>query len=71
MMKIRLFPKIRFINYHKSCPASKGIWKQWFQVKRFWGGKIIEINIRHLGISIDFRKNWIEDMFKREKEGGK
>lgn len=61
-MRKRLIPKIRVGNYHKTVPASKGIWTKWFHVEKFWGGSIIQIQIKHYFVSLDFRKSWVEDM---------
>ena len=60
--KKRLIPKIRFTNFHKLFPITEGIWNKWFDVKKVWGGSIIEIQIKHYQISLDFRKNWLDDM---------
>ena len=58
----RLFPKVRFTNFHETFPISKGIWNEWFNIQRTWGGSIIELRIKHYQISLDFRKNWLDDM---------
>jgi len=60
--KKRLIPKIRFTNYHKEFPITKGIWNRWFVVKKAWAGSIIEIQVRHFQLSLDFRKNCMSDM---------
>ncbi len=57
--------KISFINYRKSFPTMVGGFNKWFQIKRFWSGRIININVKHYAISLDLRKNWIADMISK------
>lgn len=55
--------KIRYINYRKDFPSmGKGAFSRWFTFSRHWGGKIIEIGIRHHAINLDLRKDFISDM---------
>jgi hypothetical protein len=59
----RLIPPVRYVNFRKSYPnAGKGCWKQWVNVQRFWGGRIIHFKIRHHTLIFDFRHNYIADM---------
>ena len=58
----RILPKISYTNWHKQPNVPRGLWKQWLQIKRFWGGRIIYIQVRHHQIELDFRKNWLADM---------
>ncbi len=37
-------------------------WSSWFNVTRYWSGKLIYISIKHFVISIDLRKDWVKDM---------
>jgi len=68
-LKKRLIPKIRFTNYHKLFPITRGIWNEWFKCQRMWGGSIVEIRVKHYQLSLDFRKNWMKDMlYSNEKE---
>lgn len=64
---MRIIPKIRFVNYHKAFPMAKGLWKDWFKIEKYWSGKIIQIYIRQYCICLDFRKNWIADMFPKKE----
>lgn len=57
----RLFrlPKFAYVNWHKAAPnAPKNCWKAWFGIKRYWGGKLIYLDIRHHSFQLDFRRNW-------------
>jgi len=65
-MKKRIIPKIRFINYHKQFPTSTGAFKRLFYINTRWGGDIINIGILHYAVSLDFRKNWLDDMLTDE-----
>ena len=65
-LKKRLIPNIRFTYYHKSFPITKGIWNEWFKVQKAWAGSIVEIRIRHYQLSLDFRKNFLNDMLYEE-----
>jgi len=65
-LKRRVIPRVRFTNFHKKFPISKGIWNEWFMVRRMWMGSIIEIQVRHYQISLDFRKNWMNDMLLKK-----
>lgn len=58
----RILPKISYTNFRKEYPNMGGCFKKWFNIQRFWGGKIIYINIKHHQLSFDFRKNWLVDM---------
>lgn len=63
-------PRVRFINYRKLFPqASIGCWAKWFDVQRFWGGKIILIHVKAFAIELDFRRNWIADMMTGTIDG--
>jgi hypothetical protein len=64
MRKKRIIPKITLTNFRKAIPgiASTNCFKQWFSINRYWGGSTIEIAIRHYGVCLDFRKNWLDDM---------
>lgn len=35
---------------------------KWFQIKRYWSGKIIYIAIKHHQLVLDFRRDWVADM---------
>lgn len=63
MKSWRIVPKVRFTNYRKLYPqGGENCWKQWVSVSRRWRGRIININVRHFQLSLDFRRNWIADM---------
>jgi hypothetical protein len=66
---VKLIPRIHFINYLKCYPQSAGCWKQWFSVRRYWGGKIILISVRHFAIEFDFRRDWLADMVTGNTDG--
>jgi hypothetical protein len=55
-------PKFAYVNWHKAAPnASPGCWKQWFSIKRYWGGKLIYVEVRHHSFQFDFRRDWLAD----------
>ena len=60
----RVIPQIRYVNYHRAYPNTKGTncWKRWFSVERYWHGRIININVRHHSLILDFNRNWLADM---------
>lgn len=60
--KWRILPKVQYTNYRAEYNIGKDCFAKWFQVKRFWGGKIITVLIKHHEVQFDFRKNWIADM---------
>ncbi len=63
MKNVRIIPKIRYTNFRKEFPnCTEGCFKRWFVIERFWGGKIIDVQIKHHQISFDFRANWLLDM---------
>lgn len=50
-------PKVDYVDWHKVAPnASPGCWKQWFSINRYWGGKLIYVEIRHHSFQFDFRR---------------
>lgn len=63
----RIFPKISYANFYKLYNI-KDCFKSWFCIKRFWGGKIIDIQVKHHQLSLDFRGSWLVDMFDFEKK---
>lgn len=63
----RILPKISYTNWRKQPGVPSFLWKQWFLVKRFWGGRIIYIQVRNHQIELDFRKNWVADMIGETK----
>ena len=59
----RIFPKIKYTNFRKKYSnIGRDCFTEWFSIERFWGGRIIEICVKHRQISLDFRRNWVEDM---------
>ncbi len=55
--------KIQITNMRKKFPTSGfSCWSSWFNVTRYWSGKLIDISIKHFVISIDLRKDWVKDM---------
>lgn len=55
--------KARYVNYKREFPeAANHCWRAWFAVHRYWGGKIINIHVRHHCIVLDFRRDWVRDM---------
>jgi hypothetical protein len=63
MSKWRVVPKIHFVNFRKEYPnMGRGCFTKWFEVTRYWGGRIININIKSFTIVFDFRRNWVVDM---------
>lgn len=69
MASIRLWPVISYTNFRKAYggDAAKAF-RSWFSIRRYWGGKIINVSVRHYQLSFDFRKNWLADMVRRERK---
>ena len=42
----------------------KHTFNKWFDVGRVWGGRIIEVRVKHHQLSFDFRRNWLADMVR-------
>lgn len=59
----RFIPRISYTNFRKeySLPRRNLAFREWFSVKRYWGGRIINVCVRHFQLSFDFRKNWLAD----------
>lgn len=60
--KRRIWPLISYCNFHREYPQSRGAWKRWFQVSRYWSGAIVNISIRHHQVTLDFRLNVLADL---------
>lgn len=60
--KRRIFPLISYCNFHRKYPQSRGVWKRWFQVKRYWSDALVMISIRHHQLTLDFRLNVLADL---------
>lgn len=60
--RMRLIPRIEYVNFRKSYPTMGNCFTRWFSIKRFWRGNIICISVKHHQLSFDFRKNWMADM---------
>lgn len=62
-MKIRLIPKVRFINFRSKFPnMSHDCFSKWFAVSRCWNGRIVTVHVKALAMQLDFRRNWVADM---------
>ena len=55
-------PKVSYTNYRKKYPNMGRCFNRWFQFKRYWGGRIWNISVKHHEISLDFRMSWTDDM---------
>lgn len=65
-MSIRI-PKIRYVNWHKEYPQSKGnCWRSWFSFERYWSGQLVYITIKHHSLTLDFRRDWWHDLMHKE-----
>ena len=52
--------KISYVNFKKEFPVVRNrvaVFDKWFYYDKFWGGKIINVGIKHHQITIDFRSN--------------
>ena len=59
------FPKVSYCNLKKEFPnMGENCFIEWFNISRYWGGRIINLNIKCHQISLDFRKNWVADMIR-------
>lgn len=63
-----LLPKVRYINRRKHYRNDK-CFELFPLIQRFWGGRIISINLFGYGFSIDFRQNWLDDMICQRRKG--
>jgi hypothetical protein len=69
MKNTRIIPKVSWCNFRKLYPRKLDhVFKQWFYCERMWGGKIINIGVRHYQLTLDFRKNWLLDMIPKPKD---
>ena len=63
MKRWRIIPEFRLVDYKAGNPsACEGIFKSWFYVKLFWGGRLVFVGVRHWCLQLDFRRNWISDI---------
>lgn len=62
----RLIPKITVTNWKNERHYHPSLYRSWFGVAKYWGGKIINVNIRHIQFSFDFRSNWLKDMMPKK-----
>jgi hypothetical protein len=53
--------KIRYVNYKKEFPASRG-WKRRLTVSRYSSGKLWNIGFNGRAIVVDFRTGWKDMM---------
>lgn len=61
------FPRVSYTNYRKAFPNS-GSWNDWFRFRRYWGGRIWNISVKHHQISLDFRMCFMSDMMFPEAD---
>ena len=61
----RWIPRVTYANYHKAFPTMpKNTFSKCFEVGRVWGGRIIDVRVKHHQLSFDFRRNWLADMVR-------
>jgi len=64
----RSLPKFTYVSWHKAAPnSSPNCWKRWFSIRRYWGGKLIYVEVRHHSFQFDFRRNWLADFLGENK----
>lgn len=63
--KWRLIPRVSYTNFRKLYPQSQGF-KRWLVAERFWRKRLWVIGIRHHIVKIDWRRDWVRDMFESE-----
>jgi hypothetical protein len=63
MKKRRIIPKLGYVNYRTAFPnLCDGVFNRWLSIHRYWGGRIVEVTVLHHQLSLDFRRNWVDDM---------
>lgn len=67
--KWRWLPRVSYTNFKKSYPNTRGF-TRWVWVSRYWGGRLINVGIRHHVLNFDFRHNWVEDMLMTDEREG-
>lgn len=63
--KWRIIPVVSYTNWKKQAGYREGLWKRWFLVQRFWSGRIIDIQVKHHMLSLDFRYSWLADLMNK------
>lgn len=63
--KWRPIPRVSYTNFCKLYPQSQGF-KRWIVAERFWRKRLWVIGIRHHIVKIDWRRDWVRDMFESE-----
>lgn len=63
--KWRPIPRVSYTNFRKLYPQSQGF-KRWLVAERFWRKRLWVIGIRHHIVKIDWRRDWVRDMFESE-----
>ena len=66
--KWRISPRVSYTNYRKQYGKNAAnAFTSWFKVKRYWGGRLVYVSVRHFSLCFDFRKNWLLDMVDDER----
>lgn len=61
----RRIPLVHYQNYRKfDPPIDPSAFNRWFEIKRFWGGNLVEIRVKHHTLVLDFRRDWFSDFLK-------
>lgn len=60
--KWRIIPLVSYTNWRKQPNVPKDLFREWFSCRRSWGGRIINIRVKHHMLTLDFRYSWLADM---------
>lgn len=60
--KWRIIPRIHYTNFRKLYHQTLAF-KRWFVAERFWQGRLWVIGTRHHIVKLDWRRDWVRDMF--------
>lgn len=60
----RIFPRIRYTNFRKEYPEHhmEQVFGQWFSVRRYWSGRIINVTVKWHQLTLDFRLDAMADL---------
>lgn len=63
--KRRVVPRVSYTNFKRLYPEHYKVFRHWFAVSRYWGGRLINVTVKHHQVTFDFRRDWLADMRAR------
>jgi len=57
-------PKITYTNMKKESPKFAPVYSRWFNINRYWGGRLIQVDVKWHCFVIDFRVDFMKDLIE-------